>query len=233
VAVESKSNEIVAIPKLLELLDITGCIVTIDAMGCQKEIAKQITANGGNYVFCLKENHPNLYNEVKDFFNSDNTIKDTNIHQTTDCNHGRIEVRKYISASAKGFEHASAWKGIESVGMIESKREINGEVSLEKRYYISSLESNAERFGKAVRTHWQIENSLHWVLDVVFNEDQCRIRDKHAAENFALLRRMAIGLLKNEKSSKKSIRRKKNQASWDDEYLLRVLQANVSVSSTC
>jgi len=226
VAVKDKSNEIVAIPKLLELLDIKGCIVTIDAMGCQKEIAKQITANEGYYVFCLKENHPKLYNEVKDFFSSNNSVKDIDTHQTTDCNHGRIEVRKYTSTSVKDFKCVSAWKGIKSVGMIESKREINGEVSLEKRYYISSLESNAKCFGEAVRTHWQIENSLHWVLDVVFGEDQCRIRDKFAAENFALLRRMAIGLLKNETSSKKSIRRKSHQASWDNDYLLQVLQAN-------
>lgn len=226
VAVEDKSNEIIAIPKLLEILNIDGSIITIDAMGCQKEIAKQINEKGGDYVLCLKENHPNLHNEVAQFFGSEDNMEDIDFCETVDGDHGRIETRKCFNVSADNFQHAQAWTGIKSIAMIETEREINGKIGSEKRYYISSLETNAERLGGAVRTHWQIENSLHWVLDVTFDEDQCRIRDKIATENFAMLRRIAVGLLKNETSTNKSVRRKKTLAARDDDYLLAVLRAN-------
>ena len=229
VLVEDKSNEIVAIPKLLEIIDVTGSIVTIDAIGCQKAFAEQITNAGGDYIFCLKENHPNFHNEVKSFFEKgDFQGRQHSFSETTDGEHGRIEIRKYWSVSAESFEHQKDWEGIKSIGMVESHREVGEKQSLERRYYISSLEQDSERFGKAVRSHWGIENSLHWVLDVIFNEDQCRIREKNAAQNFALLRRIAISLLKNEKSSKKSLRRKRNQACLYEDYLLKILQANAS-----
>lgn len=228
VAVDEKSNEIVAIPKLLEILSARGCIFTIDAMGCQKEIAGQITEKKGDYVFCLKENHPNLHEEAVKFFENPSNAEHIDSIESTEADHGRIETRKCQTASANLFYKTENWPGIASVGMIESTREINGKISKEKRYYISSLESNAKRISSAIRSHWQIENSLHWTLDVTFDEDQCRIRDEKAAENFAILRRMAVGLLKNETSTKKSLRRKVNRALTDPNYLLTVLAANKS-----
>jgi len=227
VAVDDKSNEIVAIPKLLDILAARGCIFTMDAMGCQKSITEKIVDKKADYVLCLKENHPNLYAEAQRFFEDSSNVKYIDEYEKTEADHGRIERRKCLSASANLFKKIDGWVGVESVSMIEAEREINGKVSLEKRYFISSLRNEADKIATAVRSHWGIENSLHWVLDMNLNEDQCRIRDKNAAENFAMMRRMTVGLLKNENSTKKSIKRKIQFACMKEDYILTVLQANV------
>lgn len=226
VAVDDKSNEITAIPKLLELIAGQGCTFTIDAMGCQKAIAKKIIEKKADYVFCLKQNNLNLYTEVEKFFEDPSNQKYIESFQKTEGDHGRIETRSYSSASAGFLKNTDDWVGVQSIVQVESEREVkgSGEISLERRFYISSLLSNAEVLAKGIRSHWSIENSLHWVLDVNFGEDNCRVREKVETENFAMLRRMAVGLLKQESSTKKSIRRKINIASLDNDYLWKVLQ---------
>ncbi|MCB0319135.1 MAG: ISAs1 family transposase [Bdellovibrionales bacterium] len=225
-AVEDKSNEIVAIPQLLDMLTIRGHIFTLDAMGCQKRIAEKIVSNKGDYVFSLKDNHPNLRQEAENFFSDPVNSVHIDFHETVDGEHGRIETRKCSSASANLFYKTEDWIGVASVSMIESTREINGAASKEKRYFISSLDPNAKKLLGSVRTHWQIENTLHWSLDNTLNEDQCRIRERNSAQNFATLRRMAGGLIKNGTSEKKSIRRKMMLASWNTDYLIKILQTN-------
>ena len=230
IAVEEKSNEIVAIPKLLELLRVEGGIFTIDAMGCQKEIAKNIAEKKGDYVLGLKENHPTFLKQVREFFNSPGNENYLSSFESVEGDHGRIETRSCYAASSNMIRESSGWSELKSIVMLKSKREIRGEVQEETRYYISSLEGDAEKLSRAIRSHWQIENSLHWVLDVNFDEDQCRIRDKVEAENFAILRRVAVGLLKNEKTEdKRSLRRKQNLAALNNNYLLKILRCSDSV----
>lgn len=225
---EDKSNEITAIPQLLKLLDISGCIITIDAMGTQKKIAKTIISNGGDYVLALKDNHKNFHNDTVLFFDEMESMKEDGFifdeHETVDGDHGRIETRKYTTTSASGWlQGKENWDGLKSVGMVESTREIKGERSYEKRYYISSLESDAEKFGNAVRSHWGIENSVHWVLDIAFREDESRIRKGSAPENFAAIRHIALNLLRNNKSFKGSVKSKRLNAAMDVEYLEQVM----------
>jgi predicted transposase YbfD/YdcC len=225
-----KSNEITAIPRLLKLLDITGCIITIDAMGTQKKIAKTIIDKGGDYVLAVKENHKSLYTDITAFFEDtschDSDAYKLNQHETTDGDHGRIEIRKYATTSdilwLQGKEN---WSGIKSIGVVLSTREINGKISSEKRYYISSLDSDAKKFGHAVRSHWGIENAVHWVLDIAFREDESRIRKGYAPENFAVLRHIALNLIRNNKSFKGSIKSKRFNAALDIEYLEEIMFA--------
>ena len=230
VKVTDKSNEITAIPRLLDLLNLKGTTVTIDAMGCQTDIASRIVAKGGDYVFSLKGNQETIHQEVSKFFEGarKSEFKELN-HDTweiTEKGHGRIEERVYRqSAEVDWLDGKGKWKGLRSIGMVDAKRIIEEKITAETRYFLSSLAQDAEKFAKAVRGHWSIENGLHWCLDVVMNEDQSRIRIKNAAENFAVLRRIALNLLKKAPHKKKriSMALKGRRCGWDHDYLLKVL----------
>ena len=220
-----KSNEIVAIPQLLKLLEIEGCIVTIDAMGCQRRIAEKIIDKKADYVFSLKGNQGNLHYGVelffKDHINSDHPF---DYHETVDGGHGKVEVRRYWTTSdIQWLQGKEDWEKLKTICMVKRERHFGDTVETEKNYYIGSIDSDAKKFGHAIRSHWGIENSLHWVLDVTFREDESRIRKKNAPENFAVLRHIALNLIKRETSSKKSIKSKRLRAGWDNDYLLKVL----------
>lgn len=231
VKVDDKSNEITAIPILLQLLDLSGCIVTIDAMGCQKEIAAAIVEEGGgDYVLALKGNHSGLHQDVITTFNEglDTHFKGIRhqTHQTVEKGHGRIERRRYYLVDdpvyMRYLDQREKWVGLCSIGMVEAEREVDGAVSKERRYYLCSI-SSVREFAQAARGHWSIENSLHWVLDVAFREDHNRTRSDHAAHNFAILRHIALNLLKAEKSVKIGVRGKRLNCGWDHDYLFKVL----------
>ena len=227
--VDDKSNEITAIPKLLQLLDLQGAIVTMDAMGCQKEIAQAITAQGADYVLALKENHQTLYDNVKLFLDDAKATAFAGIDherfETVDGDHGRLETRIYWVTSAIDWLGAKAsWANLQSIGMVESRREIGEEVSIDTRLFITSLPCDGVRFAQAVRHHWGIENSLHWVLDVSFDEDACRIRKDQGAQSFSVLRHIALNLLRREPHHKRGIKARRKRAGWDREYLLQVLR---------
>ena len=239
--VADKSNEITALPQLLRVLELSGCIVTIDAMGCQKKIAKEITEADADYVLALKGNQETVHQEVKEFL--DHTLAEKQKPrpvgaklavaarslaslETVEKDHGRLETRRYHQSTELGwFADLSQWKGLKSVGMVESIREVDGKFTVERRYYLSSLPLNVELFARAVRSHWAVENKLHWVMDVCFREDHSRARAGYAAENLATLRRLALNLLKREKTKKRGIRGKQLNAGWDHAYLLRLLQS--------
>jgi predicted transposase YbfD/YdcC len=221
-----KSNEITALPQLLEMLEITDSIVTIDAMGTQKAIATQIIAQGGDYVLALKDNHPHLNADVIDLLDwaaTDPSRCSTDLSHTT--GHGRSEQRRVVSTGAvEDLPNRTDWKGLQSVVMVASKRIEGDKVSQDWRYYISSLPGDdAEFLGLLIREHWCIENQLHWSLDVTFREDDSRVRKGHGAENLALLRKIALNLLKQEKTRKASIRSKRKLGGWDHDYLLKLL----------
>jgi len=230
VRTDEKSNEITAIPLLLSILDIEDCLVTIDAMGCQTEIAQKILDGDGDYVLALKCNQGNSHDAVDHLFKWEIKNKFKGVQHSkfskVEKAHGRLETRRVFSIGhldeidGLGLEK---WPGLQSVTLVESKRELNGKSTLENRYYLSSLAANAEHIGNAIRGHWGIENSLHWVLDVVFNEDKARNRKDHSAANMAIIRRMALNIVKNDKSSKTSIRGKRLKAGWDDKYLLKLI----------
>lgn len=226
---EAKSNEITAIPKLLEMLDITGCTITIDAMGCQKEIAKKVTDCGADYVLGLKGNQGNTFDAVKHLFGWEGKDGYRGVvhteHETLEKDHGRIEKREaYSIGNLEEFDEFSVWPGLKSVTMIVSTREVMGKSpTMERRYYLSSLEANAEKISSAIRAHWGIENKLHWILDVDFHEDYARNRINHSAENMAMMRHMALNLIKKENTSKTSFRGKRLKASWNDDYILQLL----------
>ncbi len=225
--VEEKSNEITAIPNLLRALDLAGCIVTIDAMGCQKNIAKEIQEADAEYVLALKGNQETVLREVKSYL--DDAIlhapEELNHVQTIEKGHGRIETRRYWqSERLDWFEDRTKWAGLRSIGVVESIRELKGQVQTERRYFLSSLPKDVSRFSRAVRLHWGVENQLHWVLDVQFGEDQSRVRTGHADENLATLRRLALNLLKRETTKKRGIRGKQKNAGWNHQYLLRLLE---------
>lgn len=240
VKVDDKSNEITAIPKLLRVLDVAGCIVTLDAMGCQKNIASEIIDADADYVLALKANHETAYDEMKTFLDEE-VIRHAQptpprmacdpvppitfaAFETSNTGHGRSEKRRYYqSTDIEWFEDKGEWEGLRSVGMVEGIREIDGEVSTERRYFLSSLPLDVEQFARAVRGHWSVENSCHWVLDVVMREDDNRTRTGHGAENLATLRRMAMNLLNQEKTKKRGIKAKQLNASWDHSYLLKIL----------
>jgi predicted transposase YbfD/YdcC len=226
--VDEKSNEITAIPALLRLLDLKGCIVTIDAMGCQKAIARTIVEQEADYVLTLKANHGRLYEEVQRFFARAQQRQFVDVpHQyyhTLDGQHGRVEERRYWVVSAlSGFSETQDWLGLQSLGMVERQRTGAGKTTVEVHYYLTSLAGSGQQFGEAVRTHWSVENGLHWVLDVAFQEDQSRLRRDHAAENFAVLRHLALSLLRQELTCSNGIKVKRLKAAWDDQYLTRVL----------
>jgi predicted transposase YbfD/YdcC len=226
--VDGKSNEITAMPKLLKLLDITGSVVTADALNCQKDIAEIIVDQRGDYVLALKGNHENLYEDVKLYFESclsEGFDVRYGFKEQNDCGHGRIETRQYYSVRVDGLDWLRGkdeWKSLKSIVCVESTRCIKNSETVERRYFISSLE-NIARIARSIRCHWNVENKLHWVMDVDFNEDACRVRLDHAPENFATLRQIAHNLLKRESSKKVSIRRKINKAGWNNDFLARVV----------
>lgn len=228
-----KSNEITAIPELLEALDITGAVITIDAMGCQHNIATQIAQGGADYVLGVKDNQPGLAEALRLWFAAaDAGTLDRPFWQDTQIekDHGRIETRRCVVTNDVSWlpEQGQHWTGLQSLVMVESTREIlqdNGAFacSTERRYYISSLPAKAALLGKTIRAHWGIENSMHWVLDVAFREDDCRIRCGDAPHNFAILRRIALNLLKGDTKTKLGIANKRLKAGWDVSYLSHLL----------
>jgi len=224
---DEKSNEIKAIPELIKAIDIEEAIVTIDAMGCQKKIASNIVENKADYVLALKENHPDLLDDIKLFFNEQIHIENNpalDCFETIEGDHGRIETRRYyICSKVDWLASAHMWAKLKSIAMVERQRQIGDMISYEKAYYLSSIAKQPEKIATAIRSHWSIENSLHWQLDVSFDEDHCRIRKGHAAENLAVLRHIALNLLKQEKSLKVGIKTKRLKAAWDDRYRAKVL----------
>lgn len=227
---QEKSNEITAIPELLKILNLEGCIVTIDAMGCQTEIVEEIVEKRADYVISLKGNQGTLHQDIKDYLDWAERIGFKEISydycETLEKDHGRIETRRcWVTEEIGWLEQKDKWKNLKSVVMVEAIREVIGkEKTVERRYVISSLEANAEQSLKAVRGHWAIENELHWCLDIGFREDDCRVREAKSAENLATLRHIGINLLKQEKSCKRGIGGKRKKAGWDESYLLKVLQ---------
>ena len=226
--VDDKSNEITAIPELLKVLDLNGCIVTIDAMGTQKKIAQQIIEQGGDYVLALKGNQGNLFEDVQQIFAQAQPQNfpgmEHDFYQTIDAGHGRIEKRRcWTLGQVEYLIDAEQWSQFTSIAMVESVRHCEGQTSREVRYYISSLSPDAQKLAESIRSHWGIENPLHWVLDVAFREDECRIRNGHAAENFTILRHLALSALNQEKTAKLGVKNKRYRAGWDNDYLLKVL----------
>ena len=228
--VADHSNEIPAIPQLLEVLAISGCIVTTDAMGCQTQIAQKIVACGADYVLALKGNQGQLHEDVKLLFDgiADSQLDvEIDVAQTVDADQGRVETRTAYSISdpvlIEPLRGSENFVNLNSVVKVTAEREQKGEATIEPRYYISSLSGDAAQLLWATRTHWRIENSCHWVLDVGFGEDACRIRKQNGSENFALLRRIALNLLKGEKSTKLGVANKRLKAGWDTNYLTTVL----------
>jgi predicted transposase YbfD/YdcC len=232
-AVDCKENEIVAIPKLLDLLDLGGATVTIDAMGCQTEIARKIVENGGDYVLAVKDNQPELHDSLRR--NLDEMILenfagvDHATHGTVEKDHGRIETRQvWVTDQMDDWLEADQrerWTGLKSVAVVQATRDVPLKgISTERRYFISSLGGvDAVAMGKAIRNHWAVENKLHWILDVSFEEDQKRNRKNHSAENFSRVRRMALNLLQRETTKKRGIKGKRLNAAWDHDYLLKLL----------
>jgi len=230
VKVDEKSNEITAIPQLLKALEISGCIITIDAMGCQTEIAKTIVEEGGDYVLALKDNQGNLFEDTQKLFED---LESTHYQaytydyvKTVNKGHGRIEIRECWTISdpsilrhLRGFAN---WEKLLTVSRIRSQRWIGDEKTCEDRFHIASI-TGAKQVLVAVRSHWGIENSLHWTLDIAFDEDRCRVRKDNGPENFAILRHIALNLLKQKKTCKRSIKGKRLLAGWKEEYLLKVL----------
>ena len=229
-----KSNEITAIPTLLKLLDLRGNIVTIDAMGCQKKIAKQITEQGADYALAVKENQAHLHEEITDFFHGceahDFKGVEHDYFEEIDKGHGRLEIRRYwVTSELVCLGNRADWSGLRCIGMAENETHKDGKVSKDRRYYIISFEADARRFGQAVRNHWGIENRLHWVLDMSFREDESRVRRENATENFCVFRHVALNLLRQDKSCKRGIKGKRLKAALDINYAEKVSQSLMAI----
>jgi predicted transposase YbfD/YdcC len=224
VKVDEKSNEITAIPKLLEILSLKGNTVTIDAMGCQTKIVEKIIVEKANYIIAVKQNQKTLYMEIKDEFRFSKNRHRTSTHN---LDHGRIEKRTCsVISTFSHLESQHKWKDLKSIVRIESSREFknsNKATETATRYYISNLEQESESFNKDIRSHWAIENKLHWTLDVAFGEDASRKRVGNSAQNFSILNKVALNLLKNEKTAKQGVKSKRFKAALDNEYLKKVL----------
>jgi predicted transposase YbfD/YdcC len=228
IATDAKSNEITAVPKLLEMLDIKGCIITADAMSCQKEITKKITEKEADYVISLKDNQPSLRQDTADYFEDaladPKSYPELQFTETKNKGHSRIECRKYyLTTKLDWLSGKDAWGNLNGLGMVRSKVEKSGEICEETRCYITSL-GDVEAFAKAARAHWGVENSLHWCLDMTFREDYSRIRKDHSAENMAIVRHIALDILKKY-PSKISLARKRRRCSYDDAFLADVLRS--------
>lgn len=233
--VNEKSNEITAIPELLKVLDLNGAVVSIDAMGCQTEIAAQIVAQQGDYVLALKGNQGDLHQDVQQLFDHAHSQNfrgiEHDFYQTQEQAHGRQEIRRYwVMGKTEYLIGAENWAKLTTIGCVESQRQVGDKMTCEKRYYLLSLPPDAPGFATAVRGHWGIENQLHWVLDVGFREDQSRATQGYCAENLAVVRHLAVNLLTQEKSAKGGTRAKRLKAGWDDHYLTQIL-AQVSTPS--
>jgi predicted transposase YbfD/YdcC len=232
VKVESKSNEISAIPALLKLLDLSGCIITIDAMGTQKEIAQQIIGAKADYVLTLKKNHPTLYEQVSSWLEAAQAQGFAGIEHSYDARveagHHRGETRRIwcvpVAQLGEVYQREQ-WAGLKTVVIVERTRRLWNDTSHEVQFYLSSLEADAVKIGRVIRQHWGIENQLHWTLDVTFGEDSSRVRRGHGPENLGLLRRLALNVLNQEQSFKGSVASKRRRAGWNNDYLLKILQA--------
>lgn len=226
VKTDAKSNEITAIPELLRVLELHGCIVTVDALGCQTHIAQTIVDQGGDYVLAVKENQKHLYEDLKDLFREARAadFRDTqhDYARTVDKDHARLEIRECWTIGDPDFldyvRDRHAWTNLRTLIMIEAERRVGRQTTRETRYFIASIENNAALALYAARGHWGIENGLHWVLDVAFREDDCRVRKDHAPQNFAILRHIALNLLKQDRSTAFGIKNKRLKAGWDDAY---------------
>lgn len=230
VKTDEKSNEITAIPKLLEAIEIKGSTVTIDAAGCQKKIARKIIEREGDYTLAVKGNQGHLRDYIEDFFTTgmknDFLGISYDYYESTDAGHGRVEVRRHWTVSELGdFPGKPEWHGLATIGMVESERHTKDKTTIEHRYYINSQDDGAELFANRVRKHWGVENKLHWCLDVGFREDECRIRKGYASENLAVIRHIALNLLKKNKSYKGGLKAKRLKAAWDDEYRETILHS--------
>jgi predicted transposase YbfD/YdcC len=236
VAVGEKSNEITALPALLSALALQGCVVTLAAMGCQTEVARAIVSQEADYVLAVKGNQPWLAEDAEDvaeFFTEARALAFADVVHSTDrtveSGHGRLEIRQVWAtddpAALLSVDPDRRWAGLRRVALVEAERRVADAISRESRYFISSLPGDALVLGAAIRRHWAIENSLHWVLDVAFAEDQCRVRTGHAAQNFAILRRCALNLLRRESTARVGIKAKRLKAGWNDDYLAAVLRA--------
>lgn len=230
--VDEKSNEITAIPELLKLLEISGCIVTIDAIGTQTEIAQTIVNGGSDYLLSVKENQGHLFEDIQYLFEVDAVKGFAQVPhsyaKTVNKGHGRLETRECWAIDNEEYlsflRKRELWAGLRSIVRIVAKREIGEKIEVQTRYFISSLPANAKAILKAKRSHWKIENQVHWVLDIAFREDESRVRKEHSSENLAVLRHMALNLLKNEKTARGGIHAKRLQAGWNNDYLLTILK---------
>jgi predicted transposase YbfD/YdcC len=235
VTVDEKSNEITAIPQLLELLDLHGALVTIDAMGCQKDIAQKIVAGGGDYVLVAKENQPHLVADIQESvtqaLDSAGLAGEYDLYTTEERGHGRQETRSYVVVTnLEGIRHREAWANLQVIGMCRRERVVGGKQSEEVHYFIGSRVMTAQQCGAALRGHWGIENNLHWQLDVTFAEDANRVQRRHGAENLALVRRLAVGLLKRH-PGKESLACKRYLAALDTEFLEEILHAGSNLEN--
>jgi predicted transposase YbfD/YdcC len=229
VKVQEKSNEIAAIPALLDMMAIEGAVITIDAMGCQRDIAKRIIDRKADYILALKGNQGTLREDVELFANEQQakSFEDAMVsaHQTIDADHGRIETRKYTAIHNVGWlQERHQWPGLKGVLIVESQREFDGRIERETRFYITSLTLEARLSGPMIRDHWSIENGLHWIMDMTFRDDECRIRTQHAPANFTTIRHMAQNLYRKA-PGKDSLRLRRKTAAWDDEYLASLIAA--------
>lgn len=226
--VHERTNEITAIPHLIKVLELNGCLVTIDAMGTQTDIAQLLHSKGVDYCLALKGNQRGLFQEVKELFDNAQQTEwigiEHSFHRTVEKGHGPIETRRYWTFSAELLsKNTDKWSGLQSIGIVESVRRMGDKTTTAIRYYLNSFASDANRLAIAVRSHWGIENNLHWVLDVAFNEDDCPVHKDNAPENLARLRQIALNLLSKEKTAKIGVANKRLKAAWDNKYLAKVL----------
>ncbi|MGB5596507.1 MAG: ISAs1 family transposase [Crocosphaera sp.] len=226
--IHERTNEITAIPHLIKVLELNGCLVTIDAMGTQTDIAQLLHSKGADYCLALKGNQRGLFQEVQKVFNNAQKTEwlgiEHSFHRTVEKGHGRIETRRYWTFSAELLSrNTDKWAGLQSIGIVESVRRIGDKTTTSTRYYLNSFASDAVKLAIAVRSHWSIENNLHWVLDVAFNEDDCPVYKDNAPENLARLRQISLNLLSQEKTAKIGVKNKRLKAAWDNKYLAKVL----------